>query len=84
MINGLPRESLVLNKVAKPKRVVSAFHQTSLPSSIVKQNNTDLFVRGDENCVVCTCGQPAMLLTVKKDGPNQGELRSLLFSCVMF
>ena len=48
MINGLPRESLVLNKVAKPKRVVSAFHQTSLPSSIVKQNNTDLFVRGDD------------------------------------
>lgn len=41
-----------------------------------------LFVRGDENCVVCTCGQPAMLLTVKKDGPNQGELMSLLFSCV--
>lgn len=28
---------------------------------------------GDENCVVCTCGQPAMLLTVKKDGPNQGR-----------
>ena len=23
-----------------------------------------------------------MLLTVKKDGPNQGELMSLLFSCV--
>ena len=41
-----------------------------------------LFVRGDENCVVCTCGQRAMLLTVKKDGPNQGELMSLLFSCV--
>lgn len=48
MINGLPRESLVLNKVAKPKRVVSAFHQTSLPSSTVNQKNTDLFVRSDD------------------------------------
>lgn len=28
---------------------------------------------GDENCVVCSCGQPAMMLTVKKDGPNKGR-----------
>lgn len=48
MINGLPRESLVLDKVAKPKRVVSAFHQTSLPSSTVNQKNTDLLVRSDD------------------------------------
>lgn len=33
--------------------------------------------------MVCSCGQPAMMLTVKKDGPNKGELRSLLSSCVM-
>jgi len=24
--------------------------------------------------VVCTCGQPAVKLTVRKDGPNKGEL----------
>ncbi|KAL9957422.1 hypothetical protein ACROYT_G039055 [Oculina patagonica] len=32
-------------------------------------------VGGDdnENCVVCTCGQPAIMLTVKKDGPNKGR-----------
>ncbi|KAM7428568.1 hypothetical protein ABFA07_020472 [Porites harrisoni] len=27
----------------------------------------------EENCVVCTCGQPALKLTVKKDGPNKGR-----------
>ena len=28
----------------------------------------------EENCVVCTCGQPALKLTVKKDGPNKGKV----------
>ena len=28
----------------------------------------------EENCVVCTCGQPALKLTVKKDGPNKGKI----------
>lgn len=27
----------------------------------------------DENCIVCTCGQPATMFTVKKDGPNKGR-----------
>lgn len=27
----------------------------------------------NQNCVVCTCGQPATTLTVKKDGPNKGR-----------
>ncbi|XP_068762622.1 DNA topoisomerase 3-alpha-like isoform X2 [Montipora capricornis] len=27
----------------------------------------------DENCVVCTCAQPATKFTVKKDGPNKGR-----------
>jgi len=27
----------------------------------------------NENCVVCTCVQPATTLTVKKDGPNKGK-----------
>ena len=28
---------------------------------------------GDENDVVCNCGQDAISLTVRKDGPNQGK-----------
>ncbi|XP_067859786.1 DNA topoisomerase 3-alpha [Heptranchias perlo] len=28
---------------------------------------------GDDNLVVCNCGQDALLLTVRKDGPNQGR-----------
>lgn len=35
-----------------------------------------IFNRDDENCVVCTCGQPATKLTVKKDGPNKGNTRA--------
>ncbi|XP_067044937.1 DNA topoisomerase 3-alpha-like isoform X2 [Acropora muricata] len=35
--------------------------------------STSSFGRDDENCVVCTCGQPATKLTVKKDGPNKGR-----------
>eukprot|EP00794_Sanderia_malayensis_P009163 gene9163-10136_t len=27
----------------------------------------------DENSVVCSCGKPALQLTVRKDGPNQGR-----------
>lgn len=47
MINGLPRDSLALNKVPKPKRVVSSLHQTNSPSKTVNQKNTDLFLGSD-------------------------------------
>ncbi|XP_058139339.1 DNA topoisomerase 3-alpha isoform X1 [Dasypus novemcinctus] len=28
---------------------------------------------GESNCVTCNCGQEALLLTVRKEGPNQGR-----------
>lgn len=30
-------------------------------------------VNSDSNIIVCNCGQQALLLTVRKDGPNQGR-----------
>lgn len=30
-------------------------------------------VNSDSNVIVCNCGQQALLLTVRKDGPNQGR-----------
>ena len=32
-----------------------------------------------DNQPVCECGQPTIILTVRKDGPNQG----IVFSCAM-
>ena len=30
--------------------------------------------------MVCTCGQPAAKLTVRKDGPNKGELEHGIYT----
>ena len=47
------------------------YHRTKVMFSSYFPN---VYHRDDnENCVVCTCGQPATLLTVKKDGPNKGK-----------
>ena len=49
MINGSSVDSLVLNKIKKPKKVVSSLHQNSTSSNTTKQKNTDLFLRSDNN-----------------------------------
>ena len=32
---------------------------------------------GDSNAIVCNCGQDALMLTVRKEGPNTGNTPSL-------
>ena len=49
MINGSSVDSLVLNKIQKPKKVVSSFHQNFASSNTAKQKNTGLFLRSDNN-----------------------------------
>ena len=48
-LNGSSVNSLVLNKIKKPKKVVSSLHQNSTSSNTVKQKNPDLFLRSDNN-----------------------------------
>ena len=36
---------------------------------------------GDSNAIVCNCGQDALLLTVRKEGPNTGNT-PCLNSCI--
>lgn len=56
-----------------PNALMHYYHCTKVFFSSYFAN---VYFRGDnENCVVCTCGQPATLLTVKKDGPNKGKSR---------
>lgn len=53
MINGSSVNSLVLNKIKKPKKVVSSLHQTSTASKTAKQKDTDLSLRSDNNpCLI--------------------------------
>lgn len=49
MINGSFVDSLVLNKIQKPKKVVPSLHQNSTSSNTAKQKNTDLFLGSDHN-----------------------------------
>ena len=49
MINGSSVDSLVLNKIQKPKKVVSSLCQNSTSSNTAKQKNTNLFLRSDRN-----------------------------------
>ena len=53
----------------KGKRRLVANKLFNLLMLLVMSNRSD-----EENCVVCTCGQPALKLTVKKDGPNKGKI----------
>lgn len=48
----------------------------SVPSSSASFGGADNSSQGndDNNPVVCSCGIPARLLTVRKEGPNQGIL----------
>lgn len=41
----------------------SSFNNTTLMGNSTNENNA----------IVCSCDQDALLLTVKKDGPNKGE-----------
>lgn len=45
----------------------------SKPSKALAQNPPPLTAAGDSNSVTCNCGQEALLLTVRKEGPNQGR-----------
>lgn len=49
MINGSSVDSLVLNKIQKPKKVVSSSHQNFTSNNTGKQKNTGLFLRSDNN-----------------------------------
>lgn len=47
MINGTVVDSLKLNKVPKPKKLVSTLRQSNSSSNTVKLKNTDLFIGSD-------------------------------------
>lgn len=43
------------------------------PSKAVAQTLLPPTAAGESNCVTCNCGREAVLLTVRKQGPNQGR-----------
>lgn len=43
------------------------------PLKALAQNQPPPIAAGESNSVVCNCGQEALLLTVRKEGPNQGR-----------
>ncbi|KAF6097842.1 DNA topoisomerase III alpha [Phyllostomus discolor] len=43
------------------------------PLKALAQNQPPPVAAGESNSVVCNCGQEALLLTVRKEGPNQGR-----------
>ncbi|RNA12480.1 DNA topoisomerase 3-alpha isoform X1 [Brachionus plicatilis] len=51
----------------------SQFQSRTQPQPALSVTNTDLSNDDDSNPIVCNCNEPAILLTVRKDGPNQGK-----------
>lgn len=49
------------------------FQSRTQPQSAVSITNNDFPSDDDSNPIVCNCNESAVLLTVRKDGPNQGK-----------
>lgn len=61
-----------------PFRTAASSTSTAAPSST---NTSGIQVEGEDDTVVCSCGLAARLFTVRKDGPNKGELATLASTC---
>ena len=49
------------------------FQSRTQPQPTVDITNNGFSSDDDSNPIVCNCNEPAVLLTVRKDGPNQGK-----------
>ncbi|XP_048222637.1 DNA topoisomerase 3-alpha [Perognathus longimembris pacificus] len=73
--SGLLQASQVLNRMDSSQQShpqLRSSRQTG-PSMPVLQTLQPPTGTGESNSVTCNCGQEAMLLTVRKEGPNQGR-----------
>lgn len=77
------RSTFNTTQTSRPNATISNFAQqsrnnTQLPVAYVVPfrnvtNVNQMLANDDSNPTVCNCGKPAQLLTVRKEGPNQGR-----------
>lgn len=71
--SGYLQASQALNRVDSQHGHPQPPSIQSKPSKALPQNPPPPAAAGDSNSVTCNCGQEALLLTVRKEGPNQGR-----------
>ena len=60
-------------KAFPPHPETESFTSRCINDSILNAILCNRYDHTDENAVICDCGQEALKLTVRKEGPNQGR-----------
>lgn len=71
--SGYLQASQSLNRMGSSQHRLSQAPDTSHVRASIAPAQTLTVPTGESNSVTCNCGQEALLLTVRKEGPNQGR-----------